>query len=298
MRLIWNSNASASALHAAEAVCRFEQWIADQRTAESIRDYALRLGHWIDRNCGHDVPNTWGTLIAYASEIESNFELASVVCRKRLPGASEAVITQLSGAITDIEAAYRNLFPKLIEQLQLRSRPLQDQWLGFGSGLFAHIGRLTDKELFVPEAKVILVHPVLGGYGYAHLEQNLARIEAVLTNPLVELPEVVRLAWVLAQLQLDLPKHNEFLAPGVLHRIAPLVMLPPVLAAAEVLELSKCDEAMTELAIENWHIPIPAEVESNQNIASVLMDWWETYLQTRPAWPTAMLALSKMLGLQ
>lgn len=298
MRLLWNSNTSASALHAAESICRFEQWIADQRTAQAIHDYAQRLGQWIDRHCGHDLPNTWSTLIAYASEIESNFELASTVCRKRFPYASETAVTQLSGAITDIEAAYRNLFPKLAEQLQLRARPLQEQWLGFGSGLVAHLGRLTDKDLFTPEAKIVLVHPVMGGYGFAHLEQNVARIEAVLTNPLVELPEVVRLAWLVAQLQLDLPRHSEFLAPGVLARVAPFVMLPAVLAAAEVMELSKCDEAMMELAIDNWHIPIPSEIEPSQNIASVLIDWWETYLQTRPAWPTAMLALAKMLGLQ
>ena len=52
---------------------------------------------------------------------------------------------------------------------------------------------------------MILVQPVLGGAGAAHWLYNSVHIEAVLANPVAELPEVVRLGWLLAQLNFDLP---------------------------------------------------------------------------------------------
>ena len=67
----------------------------------------------------------------------------------------------------------------------------------------AAIGRLTERELVVERADVILVHPVLGGGGWAYPPYNAVCFEAVLANPIAELPEVVRLGWLLAQLNLD-----------------------------------------------------------------------------------------------
>jgi hypothetical protein len=142
------------------------------------------------------------------------------------------------------------------------------------------------------------MQPVLGGSGVAHIEQNLVRIEAVLTNPLVELPEVVRLGWLLSQLHIDQAHFSDAIGSNLLSRLAPLAMLPPILAAAEVMELSKCDESIAELAIEHWHIPVPREQDIHTDIVPLMMDWWETYLQTRPDWHTAMLAFEKMLKIQ
>jgi hypothetical protein len=72
-------------------------------------------------------------------------------------------------------------------------------------------------------------------------------------------------------------------------------MLPPTLAAAEVLELSRCDEANVELAIENWQIAVPKGMDPHSQLIPTMMDWWETYLQTRPPWELALRALAKML---
>ena len=51
----------------------------------------------------------------------------------------------------------------------------------------------------LPQCDVLLIHPALGGAGEAHLAYNSVRIEAVLANPNADLPEVVRLAWLIAQ---------------------------------------------------------------------------------------------------
>jgi hypothetical protein len=114
---------------------------------------------------------------------------------------------------------------------------------------------------------------------------------------MVELPEVVRLAWMLSQLNLELPIHSEHIGTHLIGRLGPLAMLPATLAAAEVLELSKCDESTAELAIEQWHIPVPKDKDVHQQVVPALMDWWETYLQTKPSMGTALQALAKMQGL-
>jgi len=297
MQLNWTPNASASALNAAHAICMYGDKIVDARVADAIGKYALGLGQWIETVAPFDTARFWSLLVGHSAMIDSNTDLAEIVARKfAIKIGDKVAVTRLAGYISDIEAAYNQLFPKLLEQLPLRARPLQEQWLGFGPGLLAHLGRLTQKNLLVAEARVVLLQPVLGGDGVAHVDQNLVHIEAVLTNPMVELPEVVRLAWLLSQLHLDLPLHSEAIGSGVLARIAPLAMLPPILAAAEVIELSKCNESVAELAIEHWHIPVPKDRDVHTDIVPTMMDWWETYLQTRPGWQTALQAFAKMLA--
>ena len=301
MQLTWTPSASASALHAAESIYLHESKLTDRRVADSVSmvSYAANLGKWIDESAPFDTSRFWSVLIGQASIIDSNMELAKSVVRKTALRLTEpTAVLQLSGLVSDIEAAYNELFPKFVEQVPLRARPLQEHWLGYGTGLLAHLGRLTQKSLIADEARVILLQPVLGGGGVAHIDQNLVRIEAVLTNPMVELPEVVRLAWLLSQLNLDLPMHTDFTGANLIGRLAPLAMLPPILAAAEVMELSKCHESVAELAIENWLIPVPKDQDVHTTVVPLMMDWWETYLQTRPAWNTAMQAFAKMLGIQ
>jgi hypothetical protein len=298
MRLSWTPNASASALHAAELICHHRSKLADSRVETAIGDFARSFGQWIEQSAPNDVGRFWTTLIGHAALLDSNEELAEVVIRKSAMRLSEhSAITQLCGFVDDIEAAYNSLFPKFSEQVSMRAKPLQEHWLGFGQGLLAHLGRLTDKSLVVQEARVVLLQPSLGGSGVSHIDHNMVRIEAVLTNPLAEIPEVVRLAWLLAQLNLDLPMYGESVGNKTLHRLTPLLMLAPILAAAEVVELSRCDDSIAELAIEHWHIPVPRDKDVRGAVVPLLMDWWETYLQTRPAWSTAMQAFSKMLGI-
>ncbi len=235
----------------------------------------------------------WRLLVGMAAGIESNRTLSEQWMRRmRLSGANDvSQVSRLAGAIADVEAATALAFPKLLEQLQLRGRPMQEQWIGYGRGLLAHVRRLTEENWLVSEAVAILVQPVLGGAGQAYPTLNCFSIEAVLTNPLAELPEVVRVAWLVGQLQADLPTFIDELSPGRAEPIAALASLVATLAAAEVLELSRCDEPTIQLAIEHWQIAIPAR----DDIASVLIPWWETYLQTRPAWTIGLRALDKML---
>ncbi len=290
--LIWKPSFSASALHAAQALAA-NQPFTDAAAATSLTPSAKQLDATIVEWLGTTSAKGWRLLVGMASGIESNRALSEQwIRRMRVGGSSDTSrIARLAGAIADVEAATALAYPKLSEQLLLRGRPLQEQWNGYGRGLTAHIQRLTEEAWLVPEAEAILVQPVLGGAGYAYPTLNRFSIEAVLTNPLAELPEVVRVVWLVCQLQADLPVFVDELSPGRAEPIVALASLVAALAAAEVLELSRCDEATIQLAIEQWQLAIPAL----DDIASVLIPWWETYLQTRPSWSIALRALDKML---
>jgi hypothetical protein len=159
------------------------------------------------------------------------------------------------------------------------------------------IGQFTNERLIADRADVVLVRPVLGGMAVAHLPYNSVRIEAVLANPHVQLPETVRLAWGLAQLNLDLPVFSEMIHGDRLPMIGQLAMLPLTLKAAEHVELATCDEPTIQLAIQAWQIgrwdepPLPAG-----DVVDSLMSWFTHYLDTRSDWAVALTALDRMLS--
>ena len=160
-----------------------------------------------------------------------------------------------------------------------------------GPGFLHSVYRLTSDELAVPSANVLLLQPVLGGGGAAHLLYNSVRIEAVLANAVPELPEIVRLGWLLSQLNLEVPSLSERVAAGRLPQTAELAMLPVALKAGEEVELCRFDRAGVARALAAWHVAVPA----NCDMVATLFDWWETYLETRPGWPVALAALDRMI---
>ena len=102
------------------------------------------------------------------------------------------------------------------------------------------------------EAEVVLVYAYQGGGGAAHLPYNSARIEALETDQDEQLPEVVRLAWMIAQLNVDLPLFSESIHRDRLPLVASLAMLPPTLNAAQDAELARCDSTTIRRAVGAW----------------------------------------------
>ncbi len=150
--------------------------------------------------------------------------------------------------------------------------------------------RKTDERLIVEQANVVLVYPALGGGGVAHLLYNSVRLEAVLTDPHPSLPETVRLAWLLAQLNLDLPIHSEAISSVDLPWIGSLAMIPPVLSAAEAVEWARLDPPTVAEALAAWHLAD----DHLEELADMLLDWWKTYRASRPRWAVALAALEQM----
>ena len=158
-----------------------------------------------------DVATALHDLTGLTADYENNRQLVEVMLRRARGTGSvdSATVARLAGCIADLEAAWLRQQPNLVEELAVRGRPLREQWEARGPGLLRSITRLTDDMFLAPSAEVVLVCPLVGGHGRAHLHQNRVTLEAVLTNPQTELPETLRLGWLLAQLHLDVPTRSE-----------------------------------------------------------------------------------------
>ncbi|MBI2826206.1 MAG: hypothetical protein HYX69_16115 [Planctomycetia bacterium] len=288
--LRWIASSSASALHAAAALLR-EQPLVDGNLAAALaspvsglREVLIDEAVPVEGFLGHAVPLSAG--------IENYRELAALVVKKvAWRDAGERISSRLAAAIADIEASFRQAVPDCLEQLELRFPPLREQWEARGPGLLAAMGRLTDAELLVEQADIVLVHPAQGGGGEAHMPYNSVSFEAVLANPQSRLPEVVRLGWLLSTLNLDLPKHSELVPSARLPWLAKMAMVPPALAAAEHVELAAGDEASLRLALTAWRLAMPERPDAADTLAA----WWRTCQESPTSWPVALAALDRML---
>jgi hypothetical protein len=113
----------------------------------------------------------------------------------------------------------------------------------------------------------------------------------VLTNNIPQLPEVVRLGWLLAQLHCDLPGFSESLPADRLPGLAQLALLPPALLAAQELELAEFNPQTLRTALSAW-----LETPADKATAESLTVWWQTYQETRPEWNTALAALDRLVS--
>ncbi|MHB8970885.1 MAG: hypothetical protein ACYC3X_15320 [Pirellulaceae bacterium] len=291
LHLHWTASFRASCLHAAEALAH-GQLVGDSRLAEAITGPAQELRQAIH---AAGLPRTpfWRHLVGLSVMVDGLRELAErAVSRTVGAPRAEQIAARLVPSIAAVEAAMRKTLPSLLDELTLRERPLREQWEARGPGLLHNIVRWTDPRIVPTEARVVLVHPALGGGGAAHIPYNNVHMEAVLTNPVPDLPEILRLGWLLAQLNLDLPVFSERVSGARLAEVAELAMLPVTLQAAEDVELATVTPEMLDLALQAWNIVTPPDLDA----ADVLWRWWGTYVETRPRWDVAFTALDRMLG--
>ena len=69
-------------------------------------------------------------------------------------------------------------------------------------------------------------------------------------------------------------------------------MIPPVLSAAADVEWARFDRGTIAEALLSWRVA----GEDAERLAGTLLDWWETYRTSRPAWSVALAALGQMTG--
>ena len=288
--LRWLVSFSANCFYAAEAVVRGRA-PGDCDLAAVIAEPAESLAKEID--CwALPAEAFWRHLVPLSAQIDSNRQLAEVALTKtlRMDERTRAMIAPLATRIAEVEASALGEFPGLLDELAARSEPLRGQWNVRGPGLLAGVARLADERLVVPRADAVLVWPVFGGGGRACLRYNSVLIETVEGDPVAALPEVVRLAWLVGQLNVDLPIFSELIHSDRVPLVAAAAMLPPVLTAAEELELARCDAPTMHAALKadrqfaEWADP-----------CEVVLEWWQTYLGSRPAWNVALAALDRML---
>src|SRR5262245_27423320 len=199
VELSWRADPLVSALHAAHCIDS-KLPLADPRLA-AIEGPARQLGAEI-RAANLPSARFWSHLAGLAAKSAGRRLLAETAVTKTIGRGArfEAIVTNIAASIAGIETAMQAALPQWADEAELRERPLREQWEARGPGMLREIANVTDDSLIVPGCDVLIVHPATGGGGEAHLPYNSVRIEAVLANPVAELPAAVRTAWPIAQL--------------------------------------------------------------------------------------------------
>ncbi|HTU26757.1 MAG TPA: hypothetical protein VMF30_15220 [Pirellulales bacterium] len=291
MNLTWTTSISAGALHAARALS-LGQSPVDLALAGRLRVAAEAVAAAVAAT-GLPAKAVWRHLFPLAASLSSadhsTADSAKAYCAVAARAmeclelrATGPMVDSLGVALADFEAAYVAALPHAASEMPLRIEPLRSQWEARGPGLLWGVRRMTSVDWLVPAATIVLVPPLLGGAGQAHPAYNFVTFEALLANPIARLPEVLRLGWLLAQL-------NPALALGELEgRAAAWGLLPVVLAAAEEVELAHADRADFDLAAVAW-LNFPSR-------ADTVWQWWGSHLQGQHDWRTGLAELARLLA--
>jgi hypothetical protein len=287
MEIRWKASFSASCVHA--VLCREQGYpSADGELAELIDEPANLLVAAIREN-DLDVASTLSALAGLASEFDDNRQLVEVALKRLYGSHAEHTVSEIAAAIGTLETRLLAARPEMVDELALRGRPLQEQWQARGPGLLNQLAKFTAENFVAPSAEVVLVTPWVGGHGRADLKTNRVIFEAMLANPYDDLPEALRLGWLLAQLQADVPIYGEAISAGRVEQLAALATLPAILAAAQEVEWATCDAATIARALEYWYpVAVP--------VADRLVRWWQAYEGGNTSWAVAWRALEPLLG--
>ena len=289
--LRWLASMSASCFYATKAIIRGDRFVHDL-LAERLRMPAHRLQAELQVN-KIDRERFLDHVAALSVGIENNDQLAETALIKTL-GKSNTdvhVAHAIAGRFADLESEFNQACPSALEELSTRAEPLRMQWDAHGPGILHALTQLTHPNILPERADVVLVLPVLGGGGTADLPTNTVRMEAVLADPIPELPEHLRLAWLVAQLNMDVPVFCERIPGRRVPRAAAMAMIPAILAAAQEVGVAKFDQANVERALSAWQM----EWTMVPEIAHMLLSWWETYQQKKSRFSMALTALDRML---
>ncbi len=289
MDLQWTASAHVSVVHTAWSVAHYPQcaarlnpeWLsAAQSLDELAGEFKTTRGKY------------WEQMLSLASTADGSRELAQRLSA-RLGQTTGTLPSRLAAALNQCRRLFESSFPKFTSEIPLRTAPIQQMWEAHGVGLMRMLTRQTGESVVVEQATVLLVQPVLGGFGYAHLSANRIHWEALLTHADPRLPETLRIAWLLAQLDLDRPIFSEMINAHRLRVVAGLAMLPAILEAGQELELCSNTPEILTAALQLWHCEtLQLDTATAQAVVST---WWETYQASRPAWRIALTGLDQML---
>ena len=176
-------------------------------------------------------------------------------CAAKCNGTLDSWATFLSSGQVpgqdELAAGIAAIFPDLQQQLEQRVRPLRDAWESRGPGMLHKIDVTNTQPI-----TVTLLQPLVGGYGLVVGKQCF--MEAMLVNGVEQLPEVVRLAWLVVTASRP--------------NIEPLAQIPAVIEAAAAVDLATDDFATVESALQHW-TNRPRD-EMPLDLAQDLWTWW------------------------
>ena len=289
-KIAWTLSPQYSPISATAAVCSGLH-VVDAQLQSLIGDSATAIN---DRLALADVDNElfWSALIALCEREKDDRRRVERALIASGSGelAADSIAPTIAGHLVDVRIAYFEAYPKLSEQLPLRAGPLRQQWEARGPGLLAAIGRLTHQELLPSKATVAMVQPTISGGGGADPGTGFAWIEAMLTNPHQDVPEVLRLGWLLARLGLARPAASRLVEADRLPGVASLALLPIMIEAGRELEL--VGDVEVSRLFEVWNL---RRLKSSEAIVH-LNKWWAQMEDGETPFPVGMKALDRMLN--
>lgn len=293
IELAWNLRPRLAALHLAYCATHHGNFTSFHHE-DSHKRLSLLGGIGLDLAIPDE--RFWDLIFQLSPDCSTNDDLGHRLCIRSLRSEerSEAVLSRLRSGLREAELAFASEFPNFASEMELRQRPLQQQWEAYGPGLLYQISQFLEGAALVEKAEVCLVPPVSGGMGWAHLRTNRCHLEALLTNVDPEITEVLRLAWLLSQLDFERPLFSDRINAFHLRRVAGLAMLPATLAAAEQLGLCRFSLETISRAVELWRLEMPGN--RGRALAEVLIAWWETVRASQADWPLALTGLDRMIS--
>ncbi len=277
------------------------QPLGDLELAAALADPVANLKLLLDSK-GVPIALAQRHLVPLAATIGSNYELADVLIRKLGAGADDPPFrVALVRTITELESAALRARPTLPDELKHTAAQLQTAWVRGGETLLQGIARLTEDRMIAEQAWVAVCSEAVGEMWEAYLPYNLV----VATHPQGSADEhelTARLAWLLAQLQIDLPAYADGLLRTGPATVATLALVPAILAAlsADASPYQEgvppqlggsCDEPSIRATLARWRPDFDAD-----RFCGPLFDWWETYATGGGSWPVALAALDRLLA--
>ena len=287
----WVAQVELSAAHAAFIVAtgaRCTDSKTEQRLIAGVTDINNRL-----LSASLDIGVFWEQ---YLLEIFRETETQQA-CTVALmwSGCNEMQVDQTAKAITsrlsDARLGFLQRFPKLSEQLELRSKPLRERWETYGQGLLREVGRQIwaepPNDWWPASVTAMMVQPMRGGDGGYDVDRNKIWMEAVLTDVDAAVPELLRMVWLISRMAID--SHiREKSADQSLATAWSLVSVPLVLSAGQELELIRTKDLPIRRAMELWQF-------GDASAAETLSDWWQQFRRANQPLPAALRILDQRL---
>jgi len=274
VKLDWKVDAALSGVHAACVVATGAR-CTDPQTEQ------LLSGPTTDINgrlvlASIDVIKFWNS---YAErEIAGDHRELAVAGALIEAGCSELQLEQTATFVrhrlSDARLAFAQRHPKLEQQLPLRMKPLRERWETVGPGLLREVERQVwqnspPADWWPPSIDVFALQPILGGAGGFDSDYDQIWIEAVLTDPNPQIPEVLRVVWLITSLAIETHIRSRT-GQRVLSRAWKLVSVPLVLSAAAQLEFFPAQKLPIGLALQTWSA-------GDEHVVAKLQQWWQRY---------------------
>lgn len=270
--LQWRASPRATLLHAIRLLAN-ERPVIDHPIVSLVAPSIPAL-----RRLGLNEP-FWGQLLPMACrDVELSLLVDEALSRCQL----DCSATEVSRLLNAAEQQVMRSDLDVTEELRLRQRPLRELWEASGPGMLFQIGRWTMRPI-VSRLEVDGLLPLCGGFGQSFADFDRVQIELVLTNPAADVPEVIRLAWLIAQLSIPAD------ADVAVNRLA---LVPCCLAAAAPLGLAVCQPRSLANSLRLWRLIDQGE----EALGAALDQWWAAHDEDAP-WSQAIEQLREVLML-